>query len=690
MLAPAPIKAHQQPSTNSSPSPQWANHPTPVSLPHHPAFQEPSIPPDPYSRHRIPRSNENEHTNPPYQQHYVPPARLPSESSFGSSTPSLVNESYDEDATPLSARTTTSSLWTDNSPRLANILLPGTDLNAVPPDYTEYQPEQSVVKYMPNESFNLQDLYSHESHSSEEEEEIVRRQDPDHSWLISLGSPTASEASSPPGGIWNNAFGATIPGQPRLHYDSEEMLLMRFDKQTCGILSVKDGPNENPWRMMLWPLAREESSGALRHAITALTAFHASKDNSRLRIKGMEHMTQSLQLLSHRMSSMELTASLATTLVLAFCESWDVSISTGIKHLNGARQLVGQIYHNYCHGMVSPENEPQLGFLCRTWVYMDVIARLTSFECDDSQDFDILSTPLCQPSTIKYDVDPLMGCATTLFPIIGRVANLIRRVRERVQPNSLQIIAQARELKSRLEKWAPPALFETPEDQSTEVEQGLRTAEAYRGATLLYLLQAVPEISYDCVKETIAELAQAVLTNIANVPVSSGVVIVHIFPLLAASCESVDCESRTFVKERWQAMMRRMKIQNLDRCLDVVKEVWDRRDNAEMERQRRKTREAVSMCRTGYIPATIMKRKFSNGENVVSEPSVDGKRRAIQSTMNSCSSSLKPGHRRRESMGSAGSLEPELTVRGRQHWAGVMKDLQWEGECMYSRDLSKS
>jgi len=610
------------------------------------------------------------------------PPQLALESSFTTSTPSLLNDSYDEDATPQSARTAASSIWADNSPRLSNILLPGTDLNATPPDYIDYQPDQSMFRYVPNGLPNLQSFPSYE----EDVEDVVRELDPAESWLIPMGSPTASDSSSSSGGSWARSFSSTMHGQPRLHFDSDEMLMLRFDTQTCGILSIKDGPNENPWRMILWPLARKEGSGALRHAITSLTAFHASKDNSGLRIKGIEHMNQSLQLLSHRMSSMELTASLATTLVLAFCESWDNLISTGIKHLNGARQLVAQVFANYRQGMVSPENEPQLGFLCRTWVYMDVIARLTSFKCDHSEDFDILSSPLCQPLTIKYDVDPLMGCASSLFPIIGRAANLIRRVRERIQPNSLQIISQARDLKSSLEKWAAPALFETPEDQSTEVEQALRTAEAYRGATLLYLLQAVPETSYDSVKEMIAVLANDVLTNIANVPVSSGTIIIHIFPLLAASCEAVDPESRSFVKERWQAMMQRMKIQNLDRCLDVVNEVWDRRDDAELENQRRKARAAVSMCQTGYMPATIMKRKFSTGEGSVPDASGDGKRRAIQSTMDSCSSSLKPGFLRRESTCCTSTLEYELTVRGRQHWAGVMKDLQWEGELVVLDD----
>ena len=391
-------------------------------------------------------------------------------------------------------------------------------------------------------------------------------------------------------------------------------------------------------------------------------------------------MNQSLQLLSQGLNLMPLITSLATTLVLAFCESWDRLTSTGIRHLQGASNLIAEIKRNYAHGPMLAGNQLSLGFLCRTWVYMDVIARLTSLEGDNSTDFDIVSTPLCQPSMMNHDVDPLMGCASTLFPIIGRVANLVREVRQRSQENSLQIISQAKDLKSQLEKWTAPLVFEPPEDQRTEVEQGLWTAEAYRGATLLYLLQAVPEISYDSVTENIKALAKGVLTNVANVPVTSGIVIIHIFPLLAAGCEAVDHESRTFVEERWQEMMRRMKIQNLDRCLDVVKEVWDRRDHAELETQRRSARFIESLPETRCPPAPIMKRKYSSDEDSLLDLSGNAKRRPIQSTINPSSLGSKPRTLRQNSSAGFSDIDPELMVRGRQHWAGVMRDLRWESE----------
>ncbi len=56
---------------------------------------------------------------------------------------------------------------------------------------------------------------------------------------------------------------------------------------------------------------------------------------------------------------------------------------------------------------------------------MDVIAPLTSVSDEDTPD---LGTD--EPSTVQMrEVDLLMGCASTLFPLIGQVVDLCRKVR---------------------------------------------------------------------------------------------------------------------------------------------------------------------------------------------------------------------------------------------------------------------
>ena len=599
------------------------------------------------------------------------------------STPSTVNSIFDDGAHLQSSITTASSFSSGQSPRLIDLLLPGTDLNAPPPDYMDYQPQQSIVPYQPGGFPALQDFGVQDN----DVEEIVRQQDQAEAWVMRLPSPSPSNSSSSSEGSRFESF-SSIYRQPVVLPASPEMLMLRFDRQTCGILSVKDGPTENPWRTMIWPLARD--SPALYHAISSMTAFHTSKTDPGMRVEGMEHMRQSIRYLVNGIANMRVDTALATTLVLAFSESWDQHISTGIEHLRGAKILVKQALSKHRQNAVSGEDFDRLKFLCNTWVYMDVIARLTSVDHDESNDFDVVFNSPLGSFSLNHEVDPLMGCASTLFPLVGRVANLVRKV-ARLDTNSMNIISQANDLKAAIESWEPPAFFDAPEDPTSDIQHSLQTAEAYRWATLLYLHQAVPEIP----SRTAAELGKKVLIYLATVPLSSRAIIVQIYPLLAAGCEAIDHEDRTWVKDRWATMAQRMLIGNIDRCWEVVKEVWDRRDSDEADKRKQKLRRANSLMSSGftspYERMKGMKREFSaNDLDTVPffdwpEDPVGSKRRAIQANLG-MALPAKVERSRKQSADMLEEMEFDRTVRGRLHWVGVMKDWNWEGEqsCLYT------
>lgn len=481
--------------------------------------------------------------------------------------------------------------------------------------------------------------------------------------------------------------------QPEVQAGSPEMLMLRFDKQTCGILSVKDGPTENPWRTLIWPLARD--SPALYHAIASMTAFHTSKEKPALRVDGMEHMRRSIRSLATGIEKMRPDTALATTLVLAFSESWDQHISTGIEHLRGARVLVNRALVSHKKRNFTGDDLARLRFLCNTMVYMDVIARLTSVEDDETENFDHDSVvfPYSTPSQFHQnssEVDPLMGCASSLFPLIGRAANLCRRVRK-VETNSIAIISQAIELKEAIEQWSPPpgSAFERPEDPTSEIQHALQTAEAYRYATLLYLHQAVPEIP----SLTSAQLAKKVLVYLATVPLSSRLVIVQIYPLLAAGCEVWDSEDRQWVEDRWQSMASRMWIGNIDRCWEVMQEVWSRRNNAEKAKA-----EKESLRRPRHeeiMHSESSKRKFEEEmaleegfgfSDQLNEGGTAIKRQRASFSGGFSGSFASSSKRRYEPV--TEDMDPELTVRGGLHWVGVMKDWNWESKSFVSYYLS--
>ncbi|KAI9817436.1 MAG: hypothetical protein M1827_001046 [Pycnora praestabilis] len=596
-----------------------------------------------------------------------------------------LDDMFDDASTVKSA--TAPSSFSGQSPRLIDLLLPGTDLNARPAEYLDYRSRQSDLLYQPASQIQTDST----EQDGDNIEEIVRQPEAnDTTWALRPWSPSSSNSSgSSKGSPPQDAFDlfSALYRQPDINPGSPEMLMVRFDRQTCGILSVKDGPTENPWRTLIWPLARE--SPALYHAIASMTAFHTSKEKPAMRVEGMEHMRQSIRSLASNIEGMRTETALATTLVLAFSESWDQHISTGIEHLRGAKVLVNQALTKHKQSSLGGDDLARLRFLCNTWVYMDVIARLTSIDDDESNDFDAALGPPCGPLLPNIQIDPLMGCAGSLFPLIGRVANLVRRVRKS-ESNTVAMISKAMELKSMIENWEPSSFFEPPEDPTSEIQHSLQTAEAYRWATLLYLHQAVPEIP----SLSTASLAKKVLVFLATVPLSSRTIIVQIYPLLAAGCEAAGHEDRQWVQDRWAAMSQRMLIGNIDRCWEVMREVWDRRDNYEAEIRGRHPR--LNKART--VPEDIssengLKRKVGDELDLFdwSNEYGNAKRRATCDAGIGLHRNSELNQRRKRSMDNfTENMEFELTVRGGMHWVGVMKDWGWEGKQILTIRISGS
>ncbi|PSK34383.1 Transcriptional activator protein UGA3 [Elsinoe australis] len=475
-----------------------------------------------------------------------------------------------------------------------------------------------------------------------------------------------------------------LPQEPSFSIDSIEQITMHFDRLTCEILSIKDGPTENPWRTLLWPMAHE--SQAVFHSVCALAAFHGARHEPRLRITGREHNDWAIQNLHEglRDDSIGRENRLACSLALGFADGWNHYTTSGSMHIKGARMMIRQALEEHQRTPLRGLRLRRLKFLCNTWVYMDVIARLTSTDQDETDEYEqiysIFGNPDIQHEGFGIDwgmgvdaqLDPLMGCASTLFPLIGRTANLARRVR-RSNSISPALITQALELKEQLESWDPPDFIEEPEDPTSTVPHALQTARAYQWSTLLYLHQTVPDIP----SATSAQMAKKILQLLATVPAQSRFLIVHIFPLMAAGCEAANDEDRQWVRDRWAAMGRRLQIGSIDRCMEITEEVWARRDaqNAAPRRPLVPTANAHEMGfprhhRPGRTDSMDVR---NSGLGLSSfQPNMDV-------DMNE---GLFPLMMSRPSWPQVREWSDEMNaqynVSGRLHWLGVMKDWNWE------------
>lgn len=520
----------------------------------------------------------------------------------------------------------------------------------------------------PQNNISIPTAVKREVRDDEIEEVIRKNPDTQVSWLVAYHSPsppntpTYTDTHPQPPHEEPSTSVHDIFRRPAFDFNSPEMLLLHFDRNTCGIMSVKDGPTENPWRTLIWPLAT--NSPALYHAIASMTAFHMSRDRPPLRMEGIEHMRRSVAYLSLDFNSGHIRndAALATTLVLAFSEAFDRHTSSGTEHLRGAKVLVNQTLARYQNSESSPEGKKMFTFLYNVWVYLDVLARLTSENSGD----ETLNPPVSHgPLAHTNQVDPLLGCAATLFPLIGRVASLVLEVRK-AEKNSFDIISQAMDIKTQLENWAPETYYEAPEDPLLNVAHCVSTAEAYRWATLLYLHQAVPELP----SPTSHELAKKAMDFLATIPLKSRSCIVHIYPLLAAGCEAVGKNERDWVNNRWQNMCARMWIGNIDKAWEVVKEVWDRRDQFEWER------------RQAYMVSPQIGEFYGWGSGALRESCAAGARRRAMTDLDSGYPQPRRVTKRSitDPMGfEEGHIRYEFTVRGKLHWISVMKDRNWEG-----------
>lgn len=629
-----------------------------------------------------------------HQYLFAPPPISPVESFAPAPGSENTDSAFDtESADTRQSRTTVaSSVSSGQSPGLVDLLLPGTDLNDLPEEYTSFREQ--------HEAFYHHTGLTPPADAMEEDVEQVPREFNHEEWAMPIPSSDTSSDSSSSSTLSRDI---TLFDRPRLSMTSPEMLSKRFNQETCGILSLKDGPTENPWRTLVWPLARD--CPALYHAMLSMTSFHHSRDSPAFRIQGIDHMRTAVHALASSMDNMCVDAAISTTIALAFSESWDQHISTGINHIKGARILIDRALVQHSQNPVRGQELTRLKFLCNSWLYIDVIARLTTSADTDDSDYDSVLEGLHMGENDACRLDPLMGCAQTLFPIIGRVANLVRKVR-RLESNSPTIISHAMDLKRQLEDWIPPSYIEDPEDETTSPHDSIKTATAYQYATLLYLHQTVPEIP----SLPSAVLAQKIVRELATIDPRSRSTIVHIYPLTAAGCELVDPVDRQWICDRWERTGARMKIGIIERCLEVTKEVWSRRDAYTQE-----AAQEQQINNNIYSATPSLKRHFStfsedsdtggdfkwlepaakakagdsrltsefeaNGEYCWSDPmrrwrDVDDQQFDVPRRV-PVQSEMSGGLRRSEVMGTE-TLPLEFTVKGRLHWLGVMKDWNWE------------
>jgi hypothetical protein len=229
-----------------------------------------------------------------------------------------------------------------------------------------------------------------------------------------------------------------------------------------------------------------------------MTCLHLCSSRPELHSKGLMHVQQSIGILREPLEfgTIQVDVALATKLALGLAKSWEASrTSTGFEHLKEAKILLEKRYQVLENTEISLKRTGRLSFLANTWMYMDVIARLTTFGPDDCIDTKLITAcNLLQKRTRDTKLDPLMGCASDCS-VIGKAADLVRRIwKDCSKRNSPALVSQTAELMHAADTLNPLLDNTNDAEPASIVSDAVQTAEAYRWATILLLRQTIPAL----------------------------------------------------------------------------------------------------------------------------------------------------------------------------------------------------
>jgi hypothetical protein len=201
--------------------------------------------------------------------------------------------------------------------------------------------------------------------------------------------------------------------------------------------------------------------------------------------------------------------------------------------------------------------------------------------------------------------------ATTLWPIIHRLSNLLALKREldvdvrsgdRRNPKAAvlrtELETTAGAIETALENWVPclppgcewdendrtKVMVPLPEDgevdaaaeKSRRIHSILNNALAYRHSAFVYLYRTI--CGHGRQHRLVQRHTHLALTHCAATVSHAGPMGALLWPLFVAACEAVAADDRELVGKAFAALDKRQGMMNIERSWDIVREVWRRAD----------------------------------------------------------------------------------------------------------------
>jgi hypothetical protein len=211
--------------------------------------------------------------------------------------------------------------------------------------------------------------------------------------------------------------------------------------------------------------------------------------------------------------------------------------------------------------------------------------------------FPPLGAPQVSPLS---NVDTLLGMATSLWPILHRLSNLLSLKQEletavsNGQHSKVVVLRTEFEttsgaIENALNQWKPhlPTESRIVEDEEMDTDENapndrgrfqsiLNNALAYKHSAFVYLYRTIycyPQRHHLVQRHTHLSLTHCVAT-VAN----AGPMGALLWPLFVAACEALTPADRDLARVAFVAVDKRQGMKNIDRAWQIVQEVWRRAD----------------------------------------------------------------------------------------------------------------
>ncbi|KAI0876526.1 fungal-specific transcription factor domain-containing protein [Hypoxylon argillaceum] len=373
----------------------------------------------------------------------------------------------------------------------------------------------------------------------------------------------------------------------------------------CNVLShliVFREESGNPFQQLVLPLSH--SSLPVMNAIYALASAHLEYRGVQNSEKSIYFHNQAIQGLSRVIESqvkVNKNELLAAIMLLVYYEVLVQRGRTSIidRHLKGAFAIM-------ClnQDLLTPVGL----FLERAFGFYDVITALSLgtpplSTAPSAGSLVPVPPPDAPPASPLTNVDTLLGMATTLWPIMHRLSNLLFTRKELTSAQRMRQSSKVAVLRTELEttsqaieaaltQWKPclPPNIAIRDDNVLVVkgEEGdeipemsrlqsiLHNALAYRHSAFVYLYRTI--YGYSPKNKLVQQHSHTALHHCVETTTARGPMGALLWPLFAAACEAISTEDRELAKKAFSAIEQRQGMTNIQEAWKVIQEVWKRLD----------------------------------------------------------------------------------------------------------------